>query len=66
MRRQIELGTIVIDQVVADNAAAERTLRLLPGTLPIGIEIRDPMIEARQASYPISYERRTKLEKIAA
>jgi catalase len=65
-RRQIELGTIVIDQVVADNAAAERTLRFLPGTLPIGIEVRDPMIEARQASYPISYERRTKLEKIAA
>jgi hypothetical protein len=56
----------VIDQVVADNAAAERTLRFLPGTLPIGIEVRDPMIEARQASYPISYERRTKLEKIAA
>lgn len=65
-RRQIALGTIVIDQVVAHNAAAERTLLFLPGTLPVGIEARDPMIEARQASYPISYERRTKQEKIAA
>jgi catalase len=65
-RRQIELGAIVINQVVADNAAAERTLLFLPGTLPVGIEARDPMIEARQASYPISYERRTKQEKIAA
>jgi hypothetical protein len=55
----------VIDQVVADNAAAERTLLFLAGTLPVGIEVRYPMIEARQASYPISYERRTKQEKIA-
>lgn len=65
-RRQIELGTIVINQVVADNATAERTLLFLPGTLPVGIEARDPMIEARQAPYPNSYERRTKQEEIAA
>jgi len=51
--------------VVADNATAERELLFLPGTLPVEIEGRDPMIEARQASYPISYERRLK-RKIAA
>jgi len=58
-RRQVELGDIEIDQVVADNAKAERRLLFIPGALTGGIEAHDPMIKARSDAYPISYDRRS-------
>jgi len=65
-RPQVELGILEITQAVSDNAAAERKLLFLPEALPAGIEAKDPMIKARQAAYPISYERRNKPKQVAA
>ncbi len=59
-RTKVELGDVEISDVVADNVAAERKLFFQPGALPSGIEAQDPMIKAREESYPVSYERRTK------
>ena len=57
-RRTVELGTISITKVVAQNDAAQKQLLFLPNALPEGIEPEDPMINVRSAAYPISYERR--------
>jgi catalase len=57
-RRTIELGTISITRAVADNDAAQRRLLFLPNALPDGIEVEDPMINARSAAYPVSFARR--------
>jgi catalase len=61
-RKRVELGTIEITQAVADNAAAELKLLFIPGALPPGIEIQDPMIQSRSDAYPVSYDRRTQNE----
>jgi len=57
-RRIVELGTISITKVVAQNDAAQKQLLFLPNALPEGIEPEDPMINVRSAAHPISYERR--------
>ena len=57
-RRIVELGTISITKVVAQNDAAQKQLLFLPNALPEGIEPEDPMINVRSAAYPISYKRR--------
>ena len=57
-RRTVELGTISITKVVAQNDAAQKQLLFLPNALPEGIEPEDPMINVRSAAYPISYKRR--------
>ncbi|CAD6560052.1 catalase family peroxidase [Paraburkholderia sabiae] len=56
--RTVELGTISITKAVADNDAAQRRLLFLPNALPAGIEVADPMINARSAAYPVSFARR--------
>jgi catalase len=56
--RTVELGTITITKAVADNTAAQRHLLFLPNALPPGIEVEDPMINARSAAYPVSFARR--------
>ncbi len=61
-RTKVELGTIEITQAAADNAAAECQLVFLPGALPPGIEVEDPMIMARTAAYAVSYGRRAKTQ----
>ncbi|GLQ88246.1 catalase family peroxidase [Dyella flagellata] len=57
-RRTVELGTLSVNKVVADNDAAQKQLLFLPNALPAGIEPADPMIDARSAAYPVSYGRR--------
>jgi catalase len=57
-RSTIELGVIEITEVVPDSNSAERSLIFLPDRLPEGIAPADPMIQARSAAYPISYEHR--------
>ncbi|MES5486203.1 catalase family peroxidase [Bradyrhizobium sp. INPA03-11B] len=57
-RQTVELGMISITKAVQDSDAAERQLLFLPNALPSGIEVQDPMIEARSAAYPVSYGRR--------
>jgi catalase len=56
------LGTLTVASVVPDSQAAERTLLFLPGLLPAGIEAADPMIQFRDKTYPVSYERRHQTE----
>ncbi|TWC06887.1 catalase [Bradyrhizobium macuxiense] len=57
-RQTVELGTISITKAVQDSDAAQRQLLFLPNALPAGIEVQDPMIDARSAAYPVSYGRR--------
>jgi catalase len=57
-RTTIEVGTIKITSVAADSDAEQRALMFLPTALPAGIEAADPMIAARSAAYPVSYDRR--------
>jgi catalase len=56
--KTIDLGVIEITQIVPDNEAANRALLFMPGLLPEGIEPADPMIQFRNKTYPVSYERR--------
>ncbi len=59
-RRQVELGILEITGVVADSDAAQKKLLFLPNALTSGIEVQDPMINARGAAYPVSFSRRSK------
>jgi catalase len=52
------LGMLTVASVVPDSEATERTLLFLPALLPAGIEAADPMIQFRNKTYPVSYERR--------
>ena len=56
--KTIDLGVIEITQAVSDNDAANRALLFMPGLLPDGIEPADPMIQFRNKTYPVSYDRR--------
>ncbi|WP_342710203.1 hypothetical protein AAFG13_38550 [Bradyrhizobium sp. B124] len=59
-RQIVELGTIAITKVLQNNDAVQHELLFLPDALPSGIESQDPMINARSATYPVSYARRQK------
>ena len=52
------LGMLTVASVVPDSEATERALMFLPALLPAGIEPADPMIQFRNKTYPVSYERR--------
>jgi catalase len=56
--RTVEIDVIEITTIVPDSDAAERALIFLPAALPEGIEPADPMIQARDDTYPNSCERR--------
>lgn len=57
-RRTVELGTLSITKAVADSDAAQRKLLFQPNALPAGIEVEDPMVNARAAAYGVSFGRR--------
>jgi catalase len=57
-RPNVELGTLAIQEIVADSRAAEEMLIFSPGSLPLGIAPADPMIQAREEAYSVSYARR--------
>ena len=58
-RELVDLGEIALTQPAADNAAAEKELMLLPGSLVDGIEPSDdPMIDVRDEAYAVSFGRR--------
>jgi catalase len=52
------LATLTVASVVPDSEATERALMFLPALLPAGIEPADPMLQCRNKTYPVSYERR--------
>jgi catalase len=58
-RKVVDLGTITLTKVPADQAAAQKALRYLPNRLTPGIEVSDdPLIDARVRAYLISFGRR--------
>ena len=58
-RKTVELGTITLTSVAADSATAEKALLFLPGNLADGIEPSDdPLIDARNQAYAVSFGRR--------
>ena len=60
------LGTLTVAAVVPDSEATERALLFLPALLPAGIEPADPMIQFRNKTYPVSYERRHQSQPVRA
>jgi catalase len=57
-RPRLPLGDIVIDRIGPNSPEADWSLAFMPGTLPPGIEIADPMLTIRNASYPHSFQER--------
>ena len=60
------LGTLTVASVVPDSEATERALMFLPALLPAGIEPADPIIQFRNKTYPVSYERRHQSQPVGA
>jgi catalase len=54
----VKLGTVTIDRLVSDQAAADKKLLFLPGQVPPGIETADPMLQVRTGAYPVSFGQR--------
>ncbi|EWY41597.1 catalase [Skermanella stibiiresistens SB22] len=59
-RRRVELGTLTITKLAADNKAAAKELLFLPGNVTDGIAPSDdPLIAIRDAAYAVSFSRRS-------
>lgn len=56
-RKLVKLGTVTITALDKDSQT-DKALLFLPGRVPNGIEIADPMIAMRNAAYPISFGER--------
>ena len=57
-RRLVPLGLITLDKAVMNTPERDRALLFLPGGVPTGISIADPMVDVRNAAYPISFGER--------
>jgi catalase len=57
-RRRASVGTIAVERVTADQAAADKIL-FGPGFFPPGIEGADPMLAIRNAAYLVSSKERS-------
>jgi catalase len=59
-RRSVEVGTLVVEQIVAEPDGPCRDINFDPTVLPAGIHTSDdPFPAARSAAYAKSYDRRT-------
>ena len=59
-RKHVDLGTITITKVDPNSDATQKTLLFLPGDLTDGIEPSDdPLIDARNQAYAVSFGRRS-------
>lgn len=59
-RPRVELGTLTLTTVTANNEEAAKTLLFLPGQVTDGIEpSEDPLIAARDGAYAVSFSRRS-------
>ncbi len=59
-RKVVDLGTITLIKAAADNTAAQKALLFLPSNLTDGIEVSDdPLIDARDQAYAVSFSRRS-------
>ena len=57
-RELVKLGTVTLDRIADDGPEADRALLFMPGSLPPGIDLADPMVAVRNAAYPISFSER--------
>lgn len=57
-RELVELGRVDLDRVEPDPAGSDRWLLFLPGSVVPGIAVADPMLNVRNASYPVSFAQR--------
>jgi catalase len=57
-RKLVKLGVIRISRMASDQAASDKATLFLPGNLPQGVEIADPMVQVRNAAYPLSFRDR--------
>jgi catalase len=57
-RQLVKLGTVTLTRIEPEQAKTDKALLFLPGRLPPGIEIADPMVAMRNAAYPISFGER--------
>lgn len=57
-RRLVKLGTVRIDRLEPDPAAADKATVFRPLNVPDGIAPADPMLDVRQAAYPLSFQHR--------
>jgi len=57
-RKLVNLGTIRIERLVADQATLDKSTMFLPTSVPSGIEPADPMLAIRSGAYPISFGER--------
>ena len=57
-RRLVKLGVITLNKTGPNTPKADKALLFLPGTLPPGIGIADPMVTIRNAAYPESFHER--------
>jgi catalase len=57
-RQLVRLGVITIDTFGAEQPKLSSELLFLPGNIPTGIEIADPMLAIRTEAYPISFAER--------
>ena len=57
-RQLVKLDTLTVDRLGDNSTAGDRALAFLPGNLPPGIGIADPMFGVRNAAYPISINER--------
>ena len=57
-RQLANLGTIRIDRMIADPAAADKATLFNPSNVPEGIAPADPMLETRRGAYPLSFRHR--------
>lgn len=63
-RRQVEVGTLVVNKIEPEPNGACRDLNFDPTVLPPGMRTSDdPFPAARSAAYSVSYNRRTAEEK---
>jgi catalase len=57
-RQLVKLGTLTMTGIAADQQGLSKSLLFLPNNVPAGIEPVDPMINVRNAAYPISFGER--------
>jgi catalase len=57
-RKLVKLGTINIARMATDQPSIDKATMFLPGNVPAGIEVADPMLALRNAAYPISFSAR--------
>lgn len=57
-RQLVKLGTFALTRMAGDQTASDQKLLFLPGQHAPGIENADPMLDVRNAAYPVSFGKR--------